>query len=124
LIDQQNKKYAAPLEARVAEGQARVALIRDSAGLSRYLGKEDDFATALLKKNEAQELKGISEAVGNQEATIINRHQAKLTAEIQKINDRAIEATKEFRKKAFSSSLPASLKQNRTGFNLIAKECQ
>jgi hypothetical protein len=109
LIDQQNKKYAAPLEARVKEGQARVALIRDSAGLSKYLNKEDDFASALLKKNEAQELKGISEALGNQEAKIIDRHQTKLTAEIQKINDRAIEAGKEFRRKAFSSSLPASL---------------
>lgn len=108
LIATQNKKFIAPLESRVKEGEARVSMLRDKNNLNAYLGKEEAFAAKLLKDQEAKASKGLTESQKLSTQKIADQHNTVLAAQTAKINQRLIDATKEFRIKAFDSSMPAS----------------
>lgn len=121
LIAQQNKKYAAPFETKVAEGQARMNLIKETSGMTKYLKNQEDFSSALLKKNEDLQLKGVKESAANAEAKIIDRRNVALTARTQKLNQAVITAENEFRKKAFTLSLPSSISK-KTEASILGKK--
>jgi hypothetical protein len=121
LIDQQNKKYIAPFESRVANGQARLNLIKETSGMTKYIKDQEDFSAAALKKNEEFQLKGIKEAAANAEAKIIDRRNVALLARTQKLNQAVIDAENEFRKKAFTLSLPASISK-KTQDSILSKK--